>query len=290
MSAQFFRPDNLLEGFEAFKCVLTSGSKYDLDHQLKNSKLHYTIFEGKKIIYDNLLHPYEEAMTYCDLRQFYPAFANLVKTKKPKFFEFFEAGPCCQATKYYVVPLERKCGSCKRVVVIGNDLRCPSRLVALERIFLFAWGAKIADPALTAAQSSLEGYVYPAGGQPPVIGREAIYLSYKGYVDSGYDEYAYIVLRTFAFDATNNTVFAEWTWNAKFGPNGPQPGLIYSQDDNIAIYLDNCGFWRYVREYFNLNQLVSSFGPGGPICCADSTCDCQDECSHSKYSHQYCSD
>lgn len=223
---------------------------------------HITLFYGTVLIYDNILFPYMDAITYNDFKKFYPQYARNILSSRQKVFSFHEAGK--QVDTYFVSPLRKE----KDVVaIIGTDLCSSSRLNSLLRVFLFTYGIRTQNPRLTADQSSLEGVVYSPAGGPPTIGRENIYLSYRGYVESGYDASADAIVRTFSYDATNQTISLEWTWKAVFGPNGPQPDLAYSQDDAVIIKLDCCGYWRYIREYFNLNQLVSSFGPGGPKSC-----------------------
>src|SRR3990167_669003 len=226
--------------------------------------LHVTLFRSKKLIYDNIVFPYMKAIAYKDYINFYPQYARYIQSTHRKLFIFHEADK--QVNPYVVKPLKDR----EHVAIVGTDLCGPSRLNALLRTFLFIYGIKTQNARLTADQSSLEGMVYSPGGGPPTIGRENIYLSYKGYVESGYDASTYVILRTFSYDATNQSVNLEWTWNAIFGPNRPQPGLEYSQDDAIVILLDKCGYWRYLREYFNLSQLTSSFGPGG-----SKECECE---------------
>lgn len=103
------------------------------------SGLHVTVFEVNRdharLIFDNLLYPYLDAITYADIEEFHPEYAQQVFASKRKIFTFREAG---KSINFYLVdPIKYN-----RILLIGTDLHSPSRLNDLLRTFLYAYGVR----------------------------------------------------------------------------------------------------------------------------------------------------
>jgi hypothetical protein len=228
---------------------------------------HIMIIDGCKLVYDNFFENYQpKDFTLKDIKKFYRGFYNILNIPKcgksneckdnkckdnkckdnkckedGELYQFVEAGG--QINNYFVMHIMLKCKT-NRIIIIGDDLKKPSRLTALARAHQLRNGYESGNSEALANEFSPLGYLYTKDG--PIVGRNAIEKYYN------IEPKAKLTLRTFLYDAITQSI------NIEFGVAlENMPG--FGADRSVIQLMDEYNYYRYFKVFADLQQVKSNY-------------------------------